>query len=150
MHEPFRLPPAMPAAAYRTFQVVAPLATHFVSATCAEADCAEYLLGWVTTVDERTELGERQAHFIRHDRERRHFEERRPDGLTAFTFPPGQRCFRSGDHRRRLEREEIFVMRDGDWRGNPLGTAPVRVGVTSWVDEFGEHQERLAEAHERG
>jgi hypothetical protein len=140
----------MPAAAYRTFQIAAPLSTHFVPARCDQVDCPEYLNGWVTAVDESTDLGQAQAHYIRHDRERRHFEQRRPDGLTEFRFPAGQRCFRSGDHKRRLEREEIFVMRDGDHRGNPLGTSPVKVGATSWVDAFGEHQEKLADEFGKG
>lgn len=142
----FRLEPAMPAAAYRTFQVAAPISTHFVPATCEETDCAEFLNGWQTIVPTDSP----QAEYIRHDRARRFFEERQPDGLALFRFPPGQRCFRSGDHKRRLERPEIFVMRDGDHRGNPLGTDPVRLGVTSWLDTFGEHQERIAELHGRG
>jgi hypothetical protein len=141
-----RFPQEAPAAAFRTFRIVAPLATHFVPATCAEVDCPQYLDGWKTIVPADSP----QAAYIRSGSGRGFTEVAQPGGLAEFSFPPGQRCFASADHKRRLEREEIFVFCGGDWRGNPLGTPPQRIGVTSWVDEFGEHQERIAQVFERG
>ena len=145
----FRIEPVAGPAAFRTYQFVAPVSTHWAPATCAEVDCPDYLLGWRTVVDESKELGERQAHFIRHDAERRHVEARQPDGLTTFTFEAGQRCY-GGQHQRRLDRAERFFIRGGDHRGNPAGIRPAEVSAQSWVDDFGEHQDRLTAAIERG
>ena len=148
-HQPFRLPPAMGPAAYKTYAVSAPLATHWVPATCGEVDCPAYVNGFTTTVDETAELGQRQAHYIRHDRTRSFAESRQPSGMTRFTFPPGTPCF-GGRHRRRLEREERFLITGGDYRGNPRGERPVELAPQAWTDDFGEHQDKLAEALERG
>lgn len=147
--EPFRVQPALPVGAMKTYQAVMPLATHWRPASCEEAGCLHYLAGWTTQVDERTELGRRQAHYIRGDRTRGHREERTPEGLTAFHFTPGQRCFRAGEHRLPNGRTERFFERDGDWRGNPTGRL-IEHSPSGWLDSFGEHQERLLEAQERG
>lgn len=148
----FRLAPQLPAAAYRSYRALAPLSTHFRPATCQEVDCPHYLSGWETAVDEQTDLGRRQAHFIRHDRERHHAEERNRggSGLTVFTFTPGQRCFNSGAHRTRLDRPERFFLTGGDYRGNPLRTPAREVSATAWQDDLGEHQDRIIEMIRRG
>ncbi len=105
---PFRIEPAGPAAAYKTFQISAPLATHWVDATCEEVACERWLNGWQTVVDESTQLGQRQAYYIRHDKSRSHAEARRKEGTTVFSFGPGQRCF-GGGHKKPLGRP------DGSW-----------------------------------
>lgn len=146
-----RLEPAMPVGAYKTFQIVAPPRTHWRSATCEEAGCLNYLHGFRTRVDERTELGQQQAYYMRHDRSRRHREWRDEAGLTVFDFEPGQRCFSSHDHRVRIEREELFLTRPGDWRGNPTGQRPyAHTRAEFWTEEFAEHQQTLADRVERG
>jgi hypothetical protein len=144
----FRLDPVAPAAAYQTFQVAAPLSTHWRPGTCAEAGCTAHLHGWQTSVDETTDLGQRQAHYIRHDTTRRHTERRADTGLTVFAFEPGQTCF-GGQHRIRLDREERFLIRGGDWRGNPRGDRR-ETTAAGWVDDFGEHQETLADQFGKG
>lgn len=144
-----RVPPALPAGAYKTYQVVAPVQTHTRPGTCEEADCQAQALGWRTTVDETTPLGQKQAHYIRHDRTRRHSEEARPDGLTSFTFPPGQVCF--APHRIRLDRPEFFLVRGGDFRGDPSGARPYQhANPENWVDDFANHQIGIAEKIEEG
>ena len=76
-------------------------------------------------------------------------EVRNPLGLTEFTFEAGQTCF--VEHRVPLEREPLYVVRDGDWRGNPRGTAPrIHTRPDDWVDDFAEHQQRLADRFEQG
>ena len=145
-----RIDPKLPSSSMKTYQIVAPLSTHWRQATCAEAECAAYLNGWRTKVDEGSELGQSQAYFIRKLSGRGITEERDQDGTTVFTFLPGQRCF-APDHKVRLEREEIFVVRDGDWRGNPRGTSPrIHSNGRNWVDDFSTHQQRLADAAEEG
>ncbi|MFD6035721.1 hypothetical protein ACFWHF_14440 [Streptomyces griseoincarnatus] len=144
-----RIQPNLTAAEYKTYQIVAPLASHWRPATCEEVDCPAYTGGWVSRIDEQSELGQKQAHYIRKQAGRKFSEDRQPDGLTAFTFPPGQACFQQ--HQKRLERPELYVVRDGDWRGNPLGTAPrTHSRPDHWVEDFAEHQERLARIIEKG
>ena len=137
--------PLGPPSAYRTYQVAAPLSTHFVPATCADVDCPDYLNGWRLRAEL---LDAQQAHVVRASG--RHFTGQRiAEGETWWCFPPGQACFRASQHRRRLEREERFIIRGGDFRGNPSGVM-AEVPVTSWVDDFGEHQDRLSTLAERG
>lgn len=143
-----RIEPVMPVQAYKTFQIVAPVATHWRVATCAEVNCSAYEMGWSTSVDESQELGQRQAHYIRHGARRSFTESRRPDGLTEFVFGAGQTCFRP--HRTRVEREEIFLVRGGDHRGNPTGQRRTYERPDQWADDFAAHQDGIARAHQRG
>lgn len=145
-----RFGPALPVTAVKTYQVLIPKETHFRPATCAEMNCPNYEHGWRTLIDESADLGQGQAHYIRKQSGRKFVEERQPDGLTAFTFEAGQRCFTQ--HRTRIEdRPEIYLVRDGDWRGNPRGTTPRRhANPGDWVDDFANHQSALADRLARG
>jgi len=143
--EIFRLPPAGPAHAYKTYQILMPPATHTRSATCQEVDCLTQASGWVTIIDESTELGQSQAHYIRR-LSGRIFTEGPRDVRTLFTFPPGEQCFEA--HTIRLDREASFIVRGGDWRGNPTREVYVHDSPDGWVDDFAEHQERLVKAQE--
>lgn len=142
----FHIPPAMGPESYKTYTIRAPRATHQRKATCAEVDCASYQNGWLTVVDENTDLGKRQAEYIRVLSER-HFTETREGGLTSFTFYPGQSCFR--EHYVSLDREPQFLVRGGDYRGNPRGE-PTRVfrNFDDWANHFGEHQDALRKAQQ--
>ncbi len=143
-----RIQPLTDPRAYQTYQWLAPKASHFRPATCEEVECQEYLLGFVVTVDEHTELGQKQAHYIRHDRSRRHEEIRTIDStLTEFIFEPGQTGF---GHQHQVQiRPEIFVKKDGDFRGNPTGRKQI-LSQQDWKDDFGEHLENLADEQEKG
>jgi len=143
-----RIKPALPPQAMKTYQVVAPRPTHFRPATCEEVRCDAYLSGWQTIVPADSP----QADYIRHDRTRSHTEEREPGGLAKFVFGPGQQGFPPAhDHAVRVDRPEVYLVRDGDWRGNPRGTEPRRhVRADDWVDDFANHQDRLATRLERG
>lgn len=144
-----RITPGLPVQAYQTFEIRSPLATHYRSATCEEAGCEAFLRGWTTVVDESTDLGQRQAHYIRHDRTRRHAEQKRPDGLTAFEFEPGQRCFAADKHRVATGRPEVYLVRGGDWRG---ATSPAfkHANAADWLDEFQTNQDRIKTRIDRG
>jgi hypothetical protein len=144
-----RIDPVGPVQAYKTYGIYTPLATHFRAATCAEVECSRYLNGWETRVDETTDLGQAQAHYIRRD-SGRGFSESRDAGLTVFRFEPGQRCFASDTHRTRIERPEIFIARGGDHRGNPTGQVTKHTSPAHWVEDFAEHQQRIADEIERG
>lgn len=143
-----RIAPALPVQGMQTYQVIAPKETHWRDATCSEFECQHYLNGWRTVVDESTALGQGQAYYIRHDRTRSHVEEKLASGLTQFIFRPGQKCF--SKHRLRLPVPEIYVVRDGDWRGNPTGRRIVHSSARAFIDDFGEHQLIVAERAKRG
>lgn len=148
--QPFRLPPALPAAAMKTYQVSAPLSTHWHPVTCEEAACEFWREGWTSYIDESADLGQRQAHYIRKESGRRYREERNEAGITEFTFEPGQRCFASGRHRGRNERPERYIVRGGDWRGNPTGERRVHANADDWTEDFATHQDKIKTLLERG
>lgn len=150
MSQPFRIQPLRPAQAYKTYTIASPISTHTRAATCAEVDCAAYLRGWSTTVDVSTELGRHQEAYIRYRAGREFSAERVGDSVLRFTFKPGQRCFAADSHRVSLERPELFVVRGGDWRGNPTGEFYQHKQPQHWVEDFAEHQERLVTEIRRG
>ena len=49
-------PPNLPVSAMKTFQINAPLATHWNIVTCADAGCEHHETGWDSLIDEQTEL----------------------------------------------------------------------------------------------
>lgn len=143
-----RVAPKMPVGAYKSYEIQAPLATHYRQATCKEVECDAYEKGWTTTVDTATELGARQANYIRMKSGRVHTVDQTIDSsIVRFHFPPGQKCFRQ--HRLPIGKPELFVVRDGDWRGNPTGNR-VQRRVDDWLDDFQNHQEKLKQRIERG
>lgn len=142
-----RIEPVGPAAAYKTYSIASPLATHFRPATCQEVDCANYAKGWLTRLDTADPKQAGLANDIRMKLGRKFMAVERGT-VVEFTFPPGQQCF--AQHRVPLDRPEFFVVRDGDWRGNPRGTAPVQRNAADWQDDFANHQDRLKTALEAG
>jgi hypothetical protein len=148
MQTTFRLDPAMPVTAYKTYQVAAPLATHYRTARCEEVDCGQQANGWASPIDESTDLGKQQAWYIRNQSGRRYRENRNLlPGLTVFEFEPGQQCF--AEHHVPLDRPALYVVRDGDWRGNPTGRT-ARRRPDDWVDDFATHQDKLKTELEKG
>lgn len=149
MQTPFHLEPAAPAAAYKTYALVRPQGTHVKTASCVDVDCPQYWHGWVTEVDETSTLGQMQAHYIRSESRRLFVEERTREGFTRFTFEAGQVCF--AEHQVAVERDPVFIVRGGDWRGDPLGEPARRhTSAQDWVEDFAEHQQMIADARERG
>jgi hypothetical protein len=142
----FRLDPALPVGAYKTYDLSAPLATHFRKATCQEVECRAYAHGWVTNVDTSTPLGAKQANYIRLHSGRQ-FKASQLGGLVAFTFPAEQQCF--AQHRVPLERTPLLVVRGGDWRAN-LGLIRRHTRPADWVDDFAENQQSIVDARQRG
>lgn len=141
--------PRMSPGFYKTYQILAPTHSHFRRATCDEVGCLKLRNGFKVVVDENTDLGRRQAYYMRHDKSRKAVESRNAAGLTEFLFVAGNKCF--AEHKTRLERPELFYVRDGDRRGNPRGTAPrLHKNAAEWEEDFSEHQDRLNNALERG
>lgn len=160
--QPFRVEPQGPVQAYQTYRVAAPLGSHWRYATCAEFGCERWRDGWLTVVDERTDLGLAQAAYIRAeclsvlapaqpgDPRRRYTESKDEAGQTVFAFGPGQTCFDNGvPHRLRIERPEIYLVRGGDWRAS-TGLIRRHSRPEEWVEDFAGHQDRLATIRNRG
>ncbi|MFD5419501.1 hypothetical protein ACFWJT_15930 [Streptomyces sp. NPDC127069] len=139
-----RLPPAHAVQAYQTYSITQKPDV-LVRAACQQVGCTAWLRGWTTNLDEATELGRRQAAYIRTHSGRTFREQRTAAGLTVFRFDSGQRCF--AEHK---TRPEIYGVRDGDWRGNPTGRARTHQRPSDWVEDFGEHQLRIADQQQKG
>lgn len=138
------IPAVGPASAYKTYSIHSPADVE-IKAACEQVGCAAWLHGWDTTVDERTELGAAQAVYIR-TQSRRTFREMRTDmGLTVFRFEAGQRCF--AEHK---TRPEVYARRAGDWRQGFTGEGYRHQSARTWVEDFGEHQQRLADEQQKG
>ena len=144
-----RIEPNMSASDYKTYQIIKPKATHFRPSSCKEVNCSAYQNGWKSLIDESTELGQKQAHYIRYECGRSFTTERLPSGITEFVFSAGQNCFQQ--HQVSLDKPEIYVVRDGDFRGNPRGTeAKIHANGADWVDDFANHQDKVKTLLERG
>ncbi len=145
-----RVVPLLGPEGYKSYQISAPVRTHWRDATCEEVGCLPFREGFMIDVDITSPLGEFQADFIRHDNTRSwHTEPADVAGMIRFVFPPGNRCFGTV-HKKRVERPELFIITGGDWRGNPRGTAPASLRPDQWVDDFACHQDNLLTAYQRG
>ncbi len=139
--------PLLPASARRTFSILMPTETHWRKATCREIDCPRFLKGWKAQVEVMTP---QQIHLIKAAKYR-YRELRVALGETWWLFEAGQTCFQADLHRIQLGKPELFVVRDGDWRGNPRRTPTIRHKRPEfWVEQFSEHQAKLAKAREQG
>lgn len=123
----------------QTYSIRQPIATHFRPATCEEADCGAFLNGWSSEIDDRTELGQGQAVYIREQSGRRFEVHRVANGNLLFTFEAGQRCF-GGQHQVSLERPAVFAVRGASSR---IHTRP-----EDWVEDFSEHLDQVRKDRE--
>ena len=114
------------------FKILRPVGSHWQEATCEEVSCTQHERGWTTLIDETTNIGQARAHYIR-TQSGRHFSVRREggalDGLTAFDFPSGQRCFRP--HHRPLEKLAIPTINGRTVEG------------VEWLDTFNERSYQI-------
>lgn len=133
----------------RTFQIDQPLDTHYRRATCQEVACRAHAHGWKMGFD-LTDPDKRQAaRWIRDHSRRTYSHELLDDGRRiVFTFPAGQRCFTK--HRLPLEREPFYVVRGGDFRGNPRRERVVHRTADSFVDQWAGDLDQLNTIRERG
>ncbi len=114
---------------YRTYQIVAPVSTHFRPATCEEVDCDAHKHGWKTLVPSNSD----QALYIRSGASGRRFTEHALEGaVTEFIFEAGQQCFGASKHVIPLERDPIFNVRE-----NGLTRRHTRPEL--WTEDFAGH-----------
>lgn len=140
-----RIQPAMPVQAYKTYGIAAPRDTHTRKASCREVECQHYGRGWQSVINTNTELGRRQANYIRMS-SGRHFTFTENNGVVTFVFAAGQKCFT--EHRVKLDRQELFVVRGGDWRA--VTSEVIKRSPENWVDDFANHQDRIATKLKQG
>jgi hypothetical protein len=140
----FRLAPLHAVEAYQTYSIATPPDV-LIKAACEQVGCEAWRNGWESVINEATDLGKAQANYIRTRAGRTFREQRTAGGFTVFRFEAGQRCF--AEHQ---TRPELYAVRDGDWRGNPTGRARQHVRAADWVEDFGEHQQRIADQTEKG
>jgi hypothetical protein len=131
---------------YKTY-AVAVQSNDWRKATCAEVDCDHYLHGWRTRIEglpsdllhEALTSGRKYSVLAI------------AEGESWLYFEAGQLCFREETHRIRIGLPELYVVRDGDRRGNPRGTKDrLHQRPADWQDDFANHQQGLAEAQQRG
>lgn len=144
MGEPFRLPPQGPVQAYQTFSI-RDRPDRAVKTVCEKTGCQAWREGWESLIDESTTLGKDQAAYIRGESGRTFREQRTAAGLTVFRFESGQRCF--ADHK---TRPELYLVRDGDFRGNPTGRRRQHARPADWVENVQEDLARFNESRKRG
>ena len=136
------------------FRADAPPATHWREATCEEVDCPAYMCGFKLVLKD-PEQQDRidMVHNLPHGRHYR--EEVVNAGFIEFIFPPGQRCFRSGDpDRKGSPRQGVH------WTGvgRPALLSCIVPGAESrrfgrpedWHEAFNEESYRIKQALERG
>lgn len=139
--------PLMGPESYKSYVLAQPLATHWRPATCEEVGCDHYLHGWQVRVEGLTAEQEHAARNCGRRFEELHIAE----GETWLRYEAGQPCFHAGEHRAPLARPPLYVVRDGDRRGNPRQTkARLHQRADLWVEDFAEHQDQLADAQRRG
>jgi hypothetical protein len=139
-----RIIPGAPVSAFKTYSVnQGP--DLMIRWTCEEIRCEAWLNGWRTLIDESTPFGQAQAAYIRHKAGRTFREQRDVGGLTVFTFESHQRCF--AEHKTQPQR---FGVRHGDFRGNPDGWSRAHANAADWLEDFAEHQQRVAADQARG
>jgi hypothetical protein len=146
----FRIEPQGPAAAYQTFAIRRPRAPDaWVPATCEDIDCEAWRLGWITRVPVANQAmvsavlgsGRPYTETTAVDQAER-----------EFLFPPGTPCFKASTHRqlRRPDIPDLFVVRAGDWRGNPTGERRVHTRPEDWAEHFQEATVSAAQQIEKG
>ena len=99
-------------------------------------------MGFITTLDLATDVGQELADFIRHDKMRSFHEIRTGLYEARFEFPPGTQCWNYRTHRIPIERPPILYVRGGDWRGS-TGLIRRHTHIDYWVEDFSEHQDGL-------
>ena len=160
-----QITPGLSVTDMKTYGIRAPLSTHWRKATCTEVECEGHRTGWLTVLVEASPPGPavgvsvrkmmalvdrytQRAYYIRHLSGRSFIESKDSSGATVFDFASGQDCFE--EHQVRVDRPELFEVRGGDWRGNPRREGMTHDRPDNWVEDFAEHQDRIATRLDRG
>lgn len=146
-----RIWPTLQASQMKTYEMRWPVGTHHRPAVCAEVDCPNYLNGWRMGFDLTVPEKVAAANWVRSE-SGLDFTFEVTDTTVVFTFPAGQECLESRirSHTLPLEREPLYLVRGGDFRGNPRGENRVHVNGADFADDWRESLERLEEEMRKG
>lgn len=148
-----RVAAQLPEHTMKTYGLSAPIATHRRRATCAEVRCERQARGWRTLLDVSVPEHAAAANWIRLHSGLSYSLDVNGDAVT-FTFSAGQTCFDglNGLHTVALEREPFYFVRGGDWRTSlhERRNSAVLMRAEDWVDDFANHQQGIADAHQAG
>lgn len=155
-----RIKPALSVDQMTTYVINAPLSTHFEPSSCEEIGCPNFLKGWAVGIiagEEGAAMDYACSHSGK-EFQRLTVEEARaafPDHqftgcLFVYIFSSGQPCFDgdAGRHLQRIGRPEVFLKVGGDWRG--FTSRPAEMRMNDWLDDFEEHQDKLATVQAQG
>lgn len=144
MRQVTRINPVGPPQAYQTYQVHTPK-THMRAATCEEVECPNYLRGFKIAV---AHDDQRRIHLIKTSGKPYTVEDGE-SGVRYAVFAAGTHCFKEMTHRVAVG-PELYIVKGGDWRGNPTGRVRQHVKAADWVEDFATHQDRIATELKRG
>ena len=103
--------------------------------------------GWRTVLDTSTSDGQTSANWIRlHSGRAYTLAEAGP--IVTFTFAAGQDCFER--HQQMIEREPLYIVRDGDRRGNPTGRRREHTRGSLWVEDMQENLDKVRQDRKQG
>lgn len=144
IHKLNRITPAAPVTGFKTYGM---RIIEREPVTCEQDDCPHWLNGWaVTVLPDSPDVGVIEAACrgeVDGFRRRHDAPEVQSDGFVRYWFPPGQPCFRASRHS--IPARARYTLRDGDWRGNPSGRSVSTDVAQTWLDDFGEHQQRIVD-----
>lgn len=145
-----RIAPLLPAHSMKTFEIRRPLATHYRRARCEEVGCDKHRAGWIMGFDLTQQAKVDAANQVRRIAHHRGLRCRIDQvGTTVtFTFAAGQQCLEG--HQVPLERDPLWIVRGGDWRGNPRREQYKHTSGESFADDWRSSQDRLDQAMEAG
>jgi hypothetical protein len=137
----------------KNFVIAAPLQSHWRPATCEEAGCRKWRHGFEIRLDtsDPDPRAVARLKYLRDGGLGKRFTEWREPGQTVvvFRFPAGTRVpGHENEHRIRVARPEIFAVRDP--RSGLYVHQGRGGGADDWVDQFANHQDKLADAHRKG
>lgn len=129
---------------YKTYTIAVPK-THTRPASCEEVGCLNYHNGFAVPVP----AGDERRAFLLRTSGRPYTTELRPDGVTLYKFAAGTVCFAASTHTIQVQ-PELYIVRDGDWRGNPTGRRRTHVRPADWVEDFAEHLDDIHDEVRKG
>lgn len=139
-----RVEPAAPVTSYTTHEIVNPLRI----ASCREFECDYWETGLTLMIDTRIPQGVDRLLYLRYQSGRSITEQQVEEGVWRVYVHPHQSCFTT--HRLPV-RDELYVRRLGDWRGNPDPSSRYRFKrPDDWVDSFANTLDQAATRFERG
>lgn len=142
------LKPKLPSRYYKTYEVAAPLDTHFRRADCAEFECDAYREGWTY---KKADLIAADLYDLVTHAGKRYKEMSLDDSSDIYVvFEPGQMCFQAASHRIPLQRPELFFSGRGDFRTFSQRRANQFDNAEQWAESFAEHQDIINRVVEEG